>query len=33
VFPETFLTGYPFWVMLGGAGRFGDPDYARAYGA
>ncbi len=33
VFPETFLSGYPFWVMLGGAGRFGDPDHARAYGA
>lgn len=33
VFPETLLSGYPFWVMLGGAGRFGDPDHARAYGA
>lgn len=32
-FPETFLSGYPFWVMLGGGGRFGDPDYARAYAA
>lgn len=33
VFPETFLSGYPFWVMLGGGGQFGDPEYARAYGA
>jgi nitrilase len=33
VFPETFLSGYPFWVMLGGAGRFGDAEHARAYGA
>jgi nitrilase len=32
-FPETFLSGYPFWVMLGGGGRFGDPEHARAYGA
>lgn len=32
-FPEAFLSGYPFWVMLGGGGRFGDPDYARAYAA
>lgn len=32
-FPETFLSGYPFWLMLGGSGRFGDPDYARAYAA
>ena len=32
-FPEAFLSGYPFWVMLGGGGRFGDPEYARAYGA
>jgi nitrilase len=32
-FPETFLSGYPFWVMLGGAGRFGGPEYARAYAA
>jgi nitrilase len=32
-FPETFLSGYPFWVMLGGGGRFGDPEYARAYAA
>jgi nitrilase len=31
-FPETFLSGYPFWVMLGGGGRFGDPEQARAYG-
>jgi nitrilase len=21
VFPESFLSGYPFWVMLGGGGR------------
>lgn len=33
VFPETFLSGYPFWVMLGGGGRFGDPEQARAYAA
>jgi nitrilase len=32
-FPETFLSGYPFWVMLGGGGRFGNPEYARAYAA
>ena len=32
-FPETFLSGYPFWVMLGGGGRFGDADFARAYAA
>ena len=32
-FPETFLSGYPFWVMLGGGGRFGDPEQARAYAA
>src|SRR5919198_653908 len=25
-FPESFLSGYPFWVMLGGGGRFGDPE-------
>ena len=31
VFPETFLSGYPFWVMLGGGGRFGDAEHARAY--
>jgi len=33
VSPETFLSGYPFWVMLGGGGRFGDAEQARAYGA
>jgi len=33
VFPETYLSGYPFWVMLGGGGRFGDAEQARAYGA
>lgn len=32
-FPEAFLSGYPFWVMLGGGGRFGDPAHARAYAA
>jgi nitrilase len=32
-FPETFLSGYPFWVMLGGGGRFGDAEQARGYGA
>ena len=32
-FPETFLSGYPFWVMLGGGGRFGDPAHAHAYAA
>lgn len=32
-FPESFLSGYPFWVMLAGGGRFGDPAHARAYAA
>jgi nitrilase len=32
-FPETFLPGYPFWALLGGVGRLGDPRDAEAYGA
>ena len=28
--PESSLSGYPFWAMLGGGGRFGDPEQARA---
>ena len=30
-FPESFLPGYPFWVLLGGGGRLGDAQYAAAY--
>lgn len=30
-FPETFLAGYPYWVLLGGGGRLGDPDHGAAY--
>ena len=29
-FPETFLSGYPFWVMLGGGGRQRGADLRRA---
>jgi nitrilase len=32
-FPETFLSGYPFWVELTGGARFDDPDQKRAYAA
>jgi nitrilase len=32
-FPGAFLSRYPFWVMLGGGGRFGDPDHTRDYAA
>jgi nitrilase len=32
-FPETYLPGYPFWALLGGVGRLGDPRDADAYGA
>lgn len=32
-FPETFLSGYPFWVGLTDGARFDDPDQKRAYAA
>jgi nitrilase len=32
-FPETFLSGYPFWVELTGGARFEDPAQKRAYAA
>ena len=32
-FPETFLSGYPFWVELTGGARFDDPAQKRAYAA
>ncbi|TDD38699.1 carbon-nitrogen hydrolase family protein [Actinomadura sp. KC06] len=32
-FPETFLSGYPFWVEQTGGARFNDPDQKRAYAA
>ncbi|MGI5170508.1 carbon-nitrogen hydrolase family protein [Spirillospora sp. CA-253888] len=32
-FPETFLSGYPFWVKHTGGARFNDPDHKRAYAA
>ena len=32
-FPETFLSGYPFWVELTGGARFDDPLQKRAYAA
>ena len=32
-FPEAFLPGYPFWVMLGGVDRFNDPRQQQAYAA
>lgn len=32
-FPETFLSGYPFWVKHTGGARFDDPDQKRAYAA
>ncbi|MDF1595409.1 MAG: carbon-nitrogen hydrolase family protein [Acidimicrobiia bacterium] len=32
-FPETFLSGYPFWVSLTDGARFDDPDQKKAYAA
>ena len=32
-FPETFLSGYPFWVELTGGARFDDAKQKRAYAA
>ncbi|MEQ4717673.1 carbon-nitrogen hydrolase family protein [Nonomuraea sp. B19D2] len=32
-FPETFLSGYPFWVKHTDAARFNDPEQKRAYAA
>ncbi|MEV0588253.1 carbon-nitrogen hydrolase family protein [Nonomuraea sp. NPDC050310] len=32
-FPETFLSGYPFWVERTDGARFDDPDQKRAYAA
>jgi nitrilase len=32
-FPETFLPGYPFWLMLGGLEQLGDPRVQDAYAA
>ncbi|MEV8633844.1 carbon-nitrogen hydrolase family protein [Streptosporangium sp. NPDC051023] len=32
-FPETFLSGYPFWVEHTGGARFNDPEQKRAYAA
>lgn len=32
-FPETFLSGYPFWLDLTGGSRFDDPLQKRAYAA
>jgi len=32
-FPETFLSGYPFWLELTGGARFDDDRQKRAYGA
>jgi nitrilase len=32
-FPETFLSGYPFWVELTGGARFDDARQKRAYAA
>ena len=32
-FPETFLSGYPFWVELTGGARFDDTLQKRAYAA
>jgi len=31
-FPETFLSGYPFWLELTGGARFNDPIQKRAFG-
>ncbi|MCX5205268.1 carbon-nitrogen hydrolase family protein [Streptomyces sp. NBC_00237] len=32
-FPETFLSGYPFWLKHTDGARFGDPEQKRAYAA
>ena len=32
-FPETFLSGYPFWLDLTGGAAFDDPRQKRAYAA
>ncbi len=32
-FPETFLSGYPFWIEHTGGARFNDPEQKRAYAA
>jgi len=32
-FPETFLSGYPFWLELTGGARFDDPAQKQAYAA
>ncbi len=32
-FPETFLSGHPFWLELTGGARFDDPAQKRAYAA
>ncbi|MFJ2745146.1 carbon-nitrogen hydrolase family protein [Streptomyces sp. NPDC087440] len=32
-FPETFLSGYPFWLNETDASRFDDPEQKRAYAA
>lgn len=32
-FPETFLSGYPFWLDLTGGARFDDPLQKQAYAA
>lgn len=32
-FPETFLSGYPFWLDLTGGARFDDPTQKAAYAA
>ena len=32
-FPETFLSGYPFWLHLTGGARFDDPAQKKAYAA
>jgi len=32
-FPETFLSGYPFWLELTGGARFNDAAQKRAYAA
>lgn len=31
-FPETFLSGYPFWLELTEGARFNDDLQKRAYG-
>jgi len=32
-FPETFLSGYPFWLQFTGGARFDDPAQKKAYAA